>query len=265
MKEELKCTKNYDMFSYKRLNRPVNLKMHKKLFVSMQKVGFLKSFPLTVKRENGKYEILDGQHRYAIAKQLGLSIYYVVIDKELNVAELNSTPVVWSVGTYVDAFATANLKDYILIKEYRDRYHFSIGQSAALLGGTVCCSNILPRVKDGSFKVKEPYHAEKVGNICNEIYPVYKKARDRTFVDAICAICHLEDVDLQRLIDNAKKHSFLLKTHVSRRETLLMLEGVYNYYRRPMYPLAINALNAMRDRHACIKKEDRKRGNRSAA
>lgn len=45
-------TTNYGLFAYTIVNRPLDLKKHRKLKASMQKYGFLASFPIVVVKDS---------------------------------------------------------------------------------------------------------------------------------------------------------------------------------------------------------------------
>ena len=252
MKPVLMCSNNYGMFTCKSINRPVELEKHRKLFASMKEHGFIKSFPITVKRNNGKLEILDGQHRHAIAVQLKLMIYYIEIEENIDIPEINSCQVPWTVQTYIDSYAQGGNVEYIAVKEFKDKYHLPIGTCAALLAGTISYQNVFPQIKTGTYKVKDVSHAERVGSVLEQISTVYKKAKEKNFIDAICSICRLKDVDLSRLIENIRKHPHMMQPFGTRDTILTMLEGVYNFGKRTLYPLAINAQNEMKKRNVCL-------------
>lgn len=251
MADHLLSTNNYGLFCYKDINRPIQTEKHKRLYASMKAHGFIKSFPITVKRKKGKLEILDGQHRHAIAMQLKLTIYYIEIENDIDIPEINSTQVPWTVQTFIDSYAQAGKQDYIMVKEFKNKYFLPIGECAALLAGTIAYQNVYPQIKNGTYKVKDIAHAERVGSVLSQISQVYKNANKKPFIDAICSICRLKDVELTRLIENIKKHPHIMQPYGTRDTVLTMLEQIYNFGRRTLYPLAINAQNEMKRRNAC--------------
>jgi len=247
----LLSTNNYGLFCYKDVNRPIETERHKRLYASMKAHGFIKSFPITVKRKGGKLEILDGQHRHAIAMQLKLHVYYIEVESDIDIPEINSTQVPWTVQTYIDSYAKAGKQDYLLVKEFKTKYQLPIGECAALLAGTISYHNVMPQIKNGTYKVKDAPHAYRVGSVLSQISQVYKKANTKPFIDAICSICRLKDVELSRLVENIRKHPHMMQPYGTRDTVLTMLETVYNFGRRTLYPLAINAQNEMKRRNAC--------------
>lgn len=255
MKGDPLFTKDYGMFFYKDINRPVDLEKSKakRLYNSMKKYGFIKSYPITVKKKNGKHEIQDGQHRYAIAMKLNIPIYYVVIEQEISIPEINSTQDPWTTKTFIESWAKSGNSDYAEIIQFKDKHGLPITVCAALLAGTISYQNVALPIRDGKYKVKDRQHAELVGSVLNQIIPVYQRARTKNFIEAICAICRLKNIELKRLVENIRKHPHLLQPFGTRDTILTMLESVYNYGKRVLYPLAINAQNEMKKRNAIYK------------
>tara|TARA_R110002051_G_C8655429_1_gene488231 strand:+ start:124 stop:828 length:705 start_codon:yes stop_codon:yes gene_type:complete len=85
MKQEIKSTKNYNLFSKIIGNRHLDVNNVKRIKESVELIG-LKT-PMMV---NYKHGIIDGQHRLQVAKELDIAIdYYIVSNfKEENIHEL---------------------------------------------------------------------------------------------------------------------------------------------------------------------------------
>ena len=79
----LKVTKNYDLFEL----HPFNRDLHKDalLKTSMKENGFMPSSPIhCVRNGNGKLKIIRGHHRFANAKELGLPVWYVIDESNVD-------------------------------------------------------------------------------------------------------------------------------------------------------------------------------------
>jgi len=245
----LKQTKNYDMFTYDRANRPIERERHRKLLISMKEYGFIKSFPLTVKKSNGGYVIHDGQHRHTFARDLDIPVYYVEVDQDISIPEINTTPVGWTMQTYVDSFAKRGFKHYQSLLWFQKEYKLPLGVCISLLEGNTTSSRGSIRVRDGNYKVKDQHFAQKVAAIINKIKKVHKQAAHQNFVRAISAVCRIKDIDLDRLVKSIENHPDKI-VHYSTQDAILSnLESIYNFNRRSLYPLSVNARNAMK-KHA---------------
>ena len=67
-------TKEYDKFKNIKGNRRLNARNYIKLMRSMSEEQLI--IPIIC---NENYEIIDGQHRYNSAKELGLDLYYFIV------------------------------------------------------------------------------------------------------------------------------------------------------------------------------------------
>jgi len=244
MKHYINQTKQYNLFSYDRGNRPLNIAKHRKLLESMKKYGFITSYPLTVHKKNGSFIIKDGQHRHAIAAMLELPVYYVEIEQNINIPEINSTAVTWSLQTYIDSFAQRGFRHYLDVIEFRKKYKIPLNISVSLLAGKRDTKTVGESIKSGKFKVTNYRGAHRVALVIARLRRVYPKANSRAFVYAIVAIYKVKGVDMDRLITSIEKHPDRLFPYGTTEAVVQMLEGIYNFGRRNLYPLVINVKNA---------------------
>ena len=83
-------TADYALFTSGKGNRPVKAGGRRALRDSMARYGWLPAFPMMVRRDSGMLVIIDGQHRFAIAQELGIPARYVVDNREVDVALINN-------------------------------------------------------------------------------------------------------------------------------------------------------------------------------
>ena len=120
---KITATKNYRLFHRSDENRALNLKKHKKLYESMRLYGFLPSFPIVCYRDaKGNLVVKDGQHRLAIAEELGLPVYYVEESIDFDVAVVNCTPKGWTLVDYAQKFAANGVSSYQEHLDFADRF-----------------------------------------------------------------------------------------------------------------------------------------------
>jgi hypothetical protein len=113
---EIKKTRNYEIFKLVESNRPVDKNHLKNLKTSISQNNLLPLRPILVNRD---MEIIDGQHRFTAAKDLGLDIYYV-IGLELvddSIILLNTNQKNWTIENYINYYATLGNENYIKFKE----------------------------------------------------------------------------------------------------------------------------------------------------
>jgi len=163
---KVNCTKDYRLFERSPDNRPVDLRKHKKLRASLQKLGWLRSKPMSCRRNgSGRLIVKDGQHRLAIAEELGIAVWWVDEPVDFCIAELNGTSVNWKPRDHAEKHAANGLREYQYGLEFADNYRLSIGLAFALLSGTTSFANVADSFYDGSFKSRDKVWAESVASL----------------------------------------------------------------------------------------------------
>lgn len=249
---KISATKNYALFNRSNLNRETEPKKHRRLVKSMQKYGFLPCFPIVCRRDESKQLVIkDGQHRFAIAESLGLPIHWVEEDTDFDIAEINTTGVVWSIKDYARMHAENGLKAYQDGIEFAETHGLPLGVAFAMLGGTTSFTNVHDSFVDGSFKVKDRRWADAVAGVYVPMIRLSAEIRNARFLQACMAVCRVEEFDAKRLIQNASRVRDKLVSYSTRDAYLTMLEEVYNFGRTKLCGLKAAATMVMRDRAPC--------------
>lgn len=248
-KRSITATRNYRLFTFSADNRPRNAKKHKRLLESMQQYGFIASFPIVcVRTATGTLEVRDGQHRLMFAEELGLPVYYTVEPVDFDVAIVNSTAKTWALIDYAQKHAANGLEPYVIGLQFAERFKLSVGTAFALLGGTTTFSNVQPSFIDGAFQIRDREWAEAVASLYNHLVGVSRELVNQRCVEACMACCRVDGFQADRLISGARRHREALKPYSTRDGFLEMFEAVYNFGRKQLFPLKIQAIQAMRDR-----------------
>ena len=115
----VKKTEDYSIFKAMDANRQVNLNHVNNLIRSMDTNGALVN-PVIV---NENYEIIDGQHRLRASLELGLPVYYLMVEgygiKEVHALNLNQKN--WSNQDYLEAYANDGNVNYQRLLEFQKR------------------------------------------------------------------------------------------------------------------------------------------------
>lgn len=248
--KKIQVTKNYALFHKSDGNRPLDVKKHKKLIDSMKLYGFLKCFPIVVSRDrDGKLVVKDGQHRLAIAETLGLSVYWVEDDTNFDVAVVNCAAKGWCLRDYAQMHAANGKKQYETGLEFASEHGLPIGTAFALLAGTTSFGNCQSDFIDGVFQIKDRQWADAVAGLYVAVTGLAPDLRKQTFIEACMAVCRVATFDPKRLIAGAEKCRAKLINYGTRDAFLDMMEEVYNYGKKQLVPLKINAIQVMRERH----------------
>lgn len=147
---QVEKTKDYEKFHILQGNRPIDKYHLKKLTASIQKNNHLNLHPIVV---NENFEVIDGQHRLAVCKILGLEVFYVKSDsvKDEHLIECNVNQKSFEVDNYINFYATKEKKpEYIRMQKMLKTSGLKPKAILTLLLGTVS-SNILEFIKTGKF------------------------------------------------------------------------------------------------------------------
>lgn len=145
-------TEEYSQFKFLKGNRKIGI--NRNLEKSILDKGILK--PIAV---NSNMEIIDGQHRFSIAKNHNLPIpYYVTITKNLDeIIELNNTSVNWTIKDYINKYVHDGNEIYIELDYFLNKYPFVSTSDLiyALAGNLRGTGRILEQVKNGAYQIKD--------------------------------------------------------------------------------------------------------------
>jgi len=144
-------TKNYSQFKKTRGNRPISPHHVSKIKKAIAHKDL--KLPIIVTK---KGDIRDGHHTFQARKDLGLEIYYIILDSEdaFDMALLNSNRAGWNYSNYLNFFCTYQRKDYMILKSKVEQYHMPIQEAVAIFSNKVTLnSTTMDDFKEGNFKI----------------------------------------------------------------------------------------------------------------
>jgi len=114
---QVKTTNDYNMFKRCKGNRQIN-KLHVKRLKESMSEEFI-PMPIIV---NEKNEIIDGQHRFTAAKELGLDIPFIKVNKlgKNQIHRLNTNSKNWNGKDYLYDYCEMGMSDYIVYRDFID-------------------------------------------------------------------------------------------------------------------------------------------------
>ena len=243
-------TNNYGKFIINEFNRDVVRK--KKLKASMEKYGFHPGFPIIVVRVGERLKIIDGHHRFMVARELGITVFFLEFkeDEVPSMHELEGGKVPWSIGDYVTSFARCDKKPFVNLLEYHKATGIALSNAASMLmGQSAGSANYQEAIKEGTFKLGNQEHADVVADIVIHCKTKgVQWASHGLFVQAISKISRARDFDAEVLKQKISRfHSFMEKQPNLERY-MDMLDDIYNRQSRMKIPLKFQAEQAMRER-----------------
>lgn len=249
---KIETTKKYELFHFHQWQQPMSTSHVNRLRESIQKYGYLPSRPIQVcKNGDEGYKIIDGHHRFAAAKSLGLAIPFVCEspDHEDVIGDVNYIVKKWSAGSFVSLYSQKGNKHYIKLESYVSA-GIPINAAASLLSGESAHSgNINSKVRAGTFKVKTTKYADAIMDVlraCGDIVPVIKS---RVFIEAISILLHVEDFDVRTLIKRAKENPRMFTKCPTRNHAIQLIDEIYNFRSRTKVDLVHLAKEAMTKRN----------------
>ncbi|MDA9470496.1 ParB N-terminal domain-containing protein [Enterococcus sp. 5H] len=145
---DIYTTNEYNQFRLIEGNRQI--RVNRKLENSILEKGILT--PIAV---NSTLEILDGQHRFYIAKKYGINLpYYVTISQNMaDIIELNNTVYNWSVQDFINKYVEDGKEAYTELNELIHRFKYiPLGDMvSAALGNLNKSTKDIDIVKEGNF------------------------------------------------------------------------------------------------------------------
>jgi len=249
---KLQRTKNYSQFTFTKENRDVNMlslrPQHHKLRESMMKYGFLPAFPIMAKSVNGKFVIMDGQHRLTFAKELGLPVFFVVDNTDICISEINQAQATWTPNDYAKRWAAAGRKDYSEAMLFSEEYAIPMALSFGMLASTTSFGNVVDKFRRGDYKINNRGMALRVARIYKSLYGFNKKAKTACYTKALWACCYVEYFDESKIVSTSERRHEMLSQCGKTEVALEVLEDIYNFGRKVKMPLKFDAQQAMTNR-----------------
>jgi hypothetical protein len=222
-------TNDYSKFKFIDGNRTIN-KLHLNRLKKSMEEKYI-DVPIII---NEHKEIIDGQHRFLSAWDLGLPIKYIQIDglKLQDVHRLNTNTKNWTADSYLEGFCKLGLPDYLTYKDFKNKYGFGHNETTALLknckrfhGGG---SNDF---KDGTFKIVDYSLAIKNAEKIHMVSKYYDGFKRRAFVYCMLDLFENPDYNHAEFLNKLSFQSVKLQDCTTVEQYLCLIEDIYNFKR----------------------------------
>ncbi len=236
-------TKNYDEFAFMDGNRLIvesNVKRFMKIIEENNLHDEVEVNPMKV---NGKWVIVDGQHRFLAHKRLGISVPCVVKRRNVElkgIIDINTVRKQWNMLDRVKSWATLGNKNYQRLldiwTELNAIHAVPVGTVAKLAQGSLANSSISGQkanLSDGSWEfLSDEKHIRKVFNECLKFVPFHEKVMSDTFVHCIQTLMtNQPGFDIKRMYSSVKSNPHKFVRAARKQDMLRNLEDVYNFNR----------------------------------
>lgn len=181
-------TTEYGIFKFLKGNRDINEAKVTKIKEAIKEgVDVLRYAPIIV---NEQMEIIDGQHRYAVSRELKTNVYYVIHkNADLSIVpSINSNSTRWRTIDYLNSYIDLKKPEYIALKAFMDKYpSVSLPVAIRMLhdGRTTGKSDCMEKFKDGLFKVSHADRSEEITELLMDLAPHTENAFSSRFYGAM--------------------------------------------------------------------------------
>lgn len=221
---EILWTKDYDDFSFYDKNREIDYRhCEKKIQESLVNNGWLKDFPMVVDEQ---LRIRDGQHRFMVAKDMGISIPFKIV-KNFNdeqMFDINNANKRWTQKDFLHYHMMKGDKNakilYDLIKEYKLSIRFALG--------LIHLSHAVINLPDVTFRDLDKKDLVRKINLINEITDIVKISSERIKISLIPVIEHPK-YNHKRMLSKLSYQLDKVHVHTTAGHYISMWQDIYNY------------------------------------
>jgi len=226
---QIQETNRLEIFNPIKGNRSLN-KLHlRRLKKSIKDKNLLKYQPILV---DGEYNVIDGQHRLEIAKELEIPIYYIKEDS-LDIEDvriLNQNSKDWKGEDFLEGYCDLKMENYIYFRDYMKRYTIGFGHALRILSGRES-GNTFQEFKEGKFIASHKELGEILGVSANQFITLFDFSKQRSFIGAL-GLAYKRGADLDILFKKCAKDRGQLYKCVDAKNYLVLLEKIYNKHSR---------------------------------
>ena len=223
-----KENKNIKMLDY---NRPIDRSLVNKLKVSMEKYGILSA--ITVYENKNEILVVDGQHRWTAASELGLTIPAISIgwDAMSAMVEMNTIQVNWNVENFVNFFSAHTnpeiSESYKFLKRKKEEYPDLAYSSLGKIFGKPSSA---PSIKQGKWALVDERKGDKLIKQLDSLKEYIPYVTSTRFLIAYVDVAYHPEYKHKRMLSKIKRDANISLVTSSNPNTYgRMLTRIYNY------------------------------------
>lgn len=218
---------DYDSFKLRPDNRPINEAHVITVAQSIERIG--QRQPVSIDPKNF---VIDGQHRLAACRLLGIPVNFVIDEHKTTTNDLTEIQIKkeWTVKDRAESFSLNN-DNYKWYKVFSEKYpEFSHTLKIMMLYNIPERNQKLEEdFKIGIFKIKSYNKGCETAEMLRSFAKYYKGYKKRGFVSAILTIKEHKDFDLSRMMRKMALQSKQLLDFSRTEDYIEVLEDMYNW------------------------------------
>ena len=224
---------NFDLFpsTANRLGEGIGKNHITALKHSMNESGFLQSQPIIV---DENMNIIDGHHRFVCAKELGIPLYYKVVEgaKLYDYAKATSVVKKWSSADWAEDHASTGDQDYIKLKGLVTQFNLRLTTAIPLAesGSTRDRSSFIDKMRDKKFHVKNWGDAFSRAKMLQEVRDISAKTGEYArYHNAWIAVSRHQRYNHKHFMTKLRKYVSLIREEPHVELYIKSILAVYNY------------------------------------
>lgn len=236
---EIDKTKRYDLFTLGEIQRKMHDRHVQALKKSMKKYGFLESKPITVYEDGVLFHIIDGHHRFAAAKELGIPVVYLVVRKSEkdSLMDQGKLMIKWSFSDFCKAWADAGKGNYIDLMAYSSCIPIRIAANLLASNGALTGS-ITDKIEKGTFVIKTTKIIDRLLSLISAVGETNKVVSSRSFISCFAKCMQVEEFSADQLQRRIISNPLSLIKTANESQMMDQLEEIYNFKSVKKIPLA---------------------------
>lgn len=225
-------TTNYGAFNFLKGNRDINEAKVSKIKEAIKAgIDVLRYAPIIV---NEQMEIIDGQHRYAVSRELKTNVYYVIhSNADLSIVpSINSNSTRWRTADFLNSYLDLKKPEYIVLKEFMSEYpRVTLPISIKMLhdGYTQGKSEAIDKFKDGLFKVSQLDKAKAITDLLVDLQPYADNPFSSRFYEAMLQLYRGKKYDHKHLLAKLEESGRRIDNITSVKSIIENMESVANH------------------------------------
>jgi hypothetical protein len=227
---QVHTTTDYSMFKNIAGNRTMN-----ELHLRRLKSSIMNKYLFTVIIVNEDYQIIDGQHRFNVIRELNLPLNYIICVgyglREVQILNANSKN--WSADDFMEGYCNIGKKDYIMYRNFKQKYGLGHNECMAILSGVIGVGGQFTEdFHNGLFKITHYEDACRKAELLKMIEPYYSGYKRRGFVSAMLQLFKNTNFEFTEFLQKLRIQQTALVDCVNTNQYLTLIEEIYNYKRR---------------------------------
>jgi hypothetical protein len=224
-------TKDYSKFKSKEGNRNLNELHLKRLTESVKQNDLLHANPILV---NENYEIIDGQHRFNVCRELHKPVHYVQV-KGLGLEEiqiLNANSKNWKMEDYIEGYCNLGLDEYCYFRNLIKKTNLGVTPLLAMFSHYGMSGESAVSLRNGTLQLSNKKRGLIILKWINDWIQFYPSANRRTFILSLVQLYNINGYSHDKMMQKMKYQSTKLVDCTNTKTYLALLEEIYNFKER---------------------------------